>query len=94
MQQGPYDPAALSGLVGAGTLTRETLVWKDGMAGWLPAAQVPEVGGLFGAAPPPLPPGLRTTASVRGRDRTVRDAPDRAAAGVEPRPRPPHTEQT
>ena len=41
VQQGPYDAAALSGLVGAGTLTRETLVWKDGMAGWLPAAQVP-----------------------------------------------------
>jgi GYF domain 2 len=56
VQQGPYDPAALSGLVGAGTLTRETLVWKDGMSGWLPAAQVPEVGGLFGAVPPPLPP--------------------------------------
>ncbi|BBA97641.1 hypothetical protein RVR_3475 [Actinacidiphila reveromycinica] len=55
-QQGPYDAAALSGLVAAGTLTRETLVWKDGMAGWLPAAQVPEVGGLFGAVPPPLPP--------------------------------------
>ena len=56
VQQGPYDTGALSGLVGAGTLTRETLVWKDGMAGWLPAAQVPEVGGLFGAVPPPLPP--------------------------------------
>ena len=56
VQQGPYDKAALSGLIGAGTLTRETLVWKDGMAGWLPAAQVPEIGGLFGAVPPPLPP--------------------------------------
>ena len=56
VQQGPYATGALSGLVGAGTLTRETLVWKDGMAGWLPAAQVPEVGGLFGAVPPPLPP--------------------------------------
>ncbi|WP_103888112.1 SPFH domain-containing protein [Actinacidiphila yanglinensis] len=55
-QQGPYDSTALSGLVAAGSLTRETLVWKDGMAGWLPAAQVPEVGGLFGAVPPPLPP--------------------------------------
>jgi membrane protease subunit (stomatin/prohibitin family) len=55
-QQGPYDAAALHGLVGAGSLTRETLVWKDGMAGWLPAAQVPEIGGLFGTVPPPLPP--------------------------------------
>jgi membrane protease subunit (stomatin/prohibitin family) len=56
VQQGPYDTAALAGLVGAGMLTRETLVWKDGMSGWLPAAQIPEVGALFGAVPPPLPP--------------------------------------
>ncbi|WP_406141065.1 SPFH domain-containing protein [Streptomyces sp. NBC_01089] len=55
-QQGPYDGAALSGLVGAGTLTRETLVWKDGMAGWLAADQVPGISGLFGSVPPPLPP--------------------------------------
>ncbi|MET9532007.1 SPFH domain-containing protein [Streptomyces sp. NPDC006649] len=55
-QQGPYDSAALSGLVGAGTLTRTTLVWKDGMSGWLPADQVPGIGGLFGSVPPPLPP--------------------------------------
>ena len=33
-QQGPYDAAALAGRVGAGALTRETLVWKHGMAGW------------------------------------------------------------
>jgi membrane protease subunit (stomatin/prohibitin family) len=55
-QQGPYDAAALAGLVGAGSLTRETLVWKDGMAAWQPAAQVPDLGGLFAAVPPPLPP--------------------------------------
>ncbi|WP_093785268.1 SPFH domain-containing protein [Actinacidiphila guanduensis] len=55
-QQGPYDAAALAGLAGAGSLTRETLVWKDGMAAWQPAAQVPDLGGLFAAVPPPLPP--------------------------------------
>ncbi|WP_405782037.1 SPFH domain-containing protein [Streptomyces sp. NBC_00859] len=55
-QQGPYDSAALSGLVGAGTLARTTLVWRDGMSGWLPADQVPGVSGLFGSVPPPLPP--------------------------------------
>ncbi|NDZ83426.1 DUF4339 domain-containing protein, partial [Streptomyces sp. SID10853] len=55
-QQGPYDGSALNGLVGAGTLTRETLVWKDGMAGWLAADQVPGISGLFGSVPPPLPP--------------------------------------
>jgi hypothetical protein len=56
VQQGPYDAAALAGLVAAGTLTRETLVWKDGMAGWQPAGGVPETARLFGAVPPPLPP--------------------------------------
>ncbi|WP_055589357.1 SPFH domain-containing protein [Peterkaempfera griseoplana] len=55
-QQGPYDSAALAGLVGAGTLTRSTLVWQSGMSGWLPAEQVPDVNRLFGAVPPPLPP--------------------------------------
>lgn len=55
-QQGPYDAAALSGLIGAGTMTRASLVWKEGMPGWLPAEQVPEVGPLFAAVPPPLPP--------------------------------------
>ncbi|WP_037907127.1 SPFH domain-containing protein [Actinacidiphila yeochonensis] len=56
VQQGPYDLAALAQQVGTGALTRETLVWKDGLAGWLAAGQVPELGGLFGAVPPPLPP--------------------------------------
>ncbi|MFB7459032.1 SPFH domain-containing protein [Streptomyces sp. NPDC056188] len=55
-QQGPYDTAALTGLIGAGTLARTTLVWQNGMSGWLPAEQVPEVERLFGSVPPPLPP--------------------------------------
>ncbi|MFH9981457.1 SPFH domain-containing protein [Streptomyces sp. NPDC017179] len=55
-QQGPYDTAALTGLIGAGTLARTTLVWQNGMPGWLPAEQVPEVERLFGSVPPPLPP--------------------------------------
>ncbi|MFF0146353.1 membrane protease subunit (stomatin/prohibitin family) [Amycolatopsis sulphurea] len=55
-QLGPFDRAQLGQQVGAGTLTRETLVWKNGMAAWTPAAQVPEVAALLGATPPPLPP--------------------------------------
>jgi hypothetical protein len=51
-QQGPYE---LSALPGAG-LTRETLVWRDGMASWTPARQVPELASLFASLPPPLPP--------------------------------------
>ncbi|MFI5843235.1 SPFH domain-containing protein [Catenuloplanes sp. NPDC051500] len=50
-QQGPFDVAGLTGKV-----TRETLVWRAGLAAWVPAGQVPELASLFAATPPPLPP--------------------------------------
>lgn len=55
-QLGPYDLNALAAQAAAGTLTRESLVWKNGMAAWSAAGQVPELGGAFAAVPPPLPP--------------------------------------
>jgi len=55
-QQGPFTMEALRTCVQDGRLTRQTLVWKQGMAQWTPAGQVPEVAALFGATPPPLPP--------------------------------------
>ncbi len=38
-------------------LTRETYVWKTGMAGWLPASEVPEMVNILGSVPPPPPMG-------------------------------------
>lgn len=55
-QQGPYTMQNLQQLVQQGTLTRDTLVWKQGMTSWVKATDSPEVGALFGAVPPPLPP--------------------------------------
>jgi len=55
-QQGPFDLSALAAQASAGTLRRETLVWKNGMAAWTAAGQVPELGSAFAAVPPPLPP--------------------------------------
>jgi membrane protease subunit (stomatin/prohibitin family) len=55
-QAGPFDMAALQQHVQSGQLTRQTLVWRQGMANWTAAEQVDEIKGLFGAAPPPLPP--------------------------------------
>jgi membrane protease subunit (stomatin/prohibitin family) len=55
-QLGPFDRNGLGQQVSAGTLTTSTLVWRNGMAGWVPASQVPELTSLFGAVPPPLPP--------------------------------------
>jgi membrane protease subunit (stomatin/prohibitin family) len=55
-QQGPFDVAGLAAQARAGTLSRDTLVWKNGMAAWTAAGQVPELGSAFAAVPPPLPP--------------------------------------
>jgi membrane protease subunit (stomatin/prohibitin family) len=54
-QQGPFDMAALTGKAKVGLFTRATLVWKQGMAGWVAAETVPELQGLFASMPPPLP---------------------------------------
>ena len=54
---GPYDPPGLEAQARAGTLTRESLVWAEGMAEWTPAGEVDELAPLFRSVPPPLPPG-------------------------------------
>jgi membrane protease subunit (stomatin/prohibitin family) len=54
-QAGPFDMGALAGKVSDGSFTRSTLVWKQGMSGWVAAETVPELQALFAAAPPPLP---------------------------------------
>ena len=45
----------LSQMVSAGTLTKDSLVWKQGMADWVKAETVQELQPLFGAAVPPVP---------------------------------------
>ncbi|MEW5724435.1 MAG: SPFH domain-containing protein [Thermodesulfobacteriota bacterium] len=55
-QTGPFDLNALGQQVRSGQITRDTLVWKQGLANWMPAGQVPELANLFGATPPPVPP--------------------------------------
>jgi membrane protease subunit (stomatin/prohibitin family) len=55
-QAGPYSAGDLQGMITAGHLNRQTLVWTQGMANWLPAEQVPDLANMFAAAPPPLPP--------------------------------------
>jgi membrane protease subunit (stomatin/prohibitin family) len=55
-QVGPVAIADLPARITSGELTRETLVWREGMPSWVPASTVPDVAKLFGAVPPPLPP--------------------------------------
>lgn len=55
-QAGPFDVSGLTSMVQQNQLTRDTLVWRHGMATWIAAGQVPELSNIFGAVPPPLPP--------------------------------------
>ncbi|MBJ6725529.1 SPFH domain-containing protein [Geomesophilobacter sediminis] len=52
---GPFDLEAVLGYIRKGAITRETLMWKHGMAEWQNAASFTEFTLEFGAAPPPLP---------------------------------------
>lgn len=55
-QAGPFEAPALQQMVMSGQLTRETLVWKQGMASWAAAGTLAELAPVFGAVPPPMPP--------------------------------------
>lgn len=56
--KGPFDMNTLTQMINAGSLTRDTLVWKTGMANWEPAGNVSELNSFFGILPPPVPPIL------------------------------------
>jgi membrane protease subunit (stomatin/prohibitin family) len=53
---GPFNWQQLQQMVQNGQLTKNTHVWKQGMAGWELAGNVQELANLFGAIPPPPPP--------------------------------------
>ena len=55
-QAGPFDLSALAAKVRSGEITRQSLVWKPGMAAWMAAEAVAELQPLFANVPPPLPP--------------------------------------
>lgn len=54
-QQGPFPLDQLQTLVQSGKLSRETLVWKQGMDQWKAADQVTDLNSFFQSVPPPLP---------------------------------------
>ena len=54
-QAGPFDTAGLRELIDTGQLTRDSLVWREGMPNWVAAGTVEELSQLFAAVPPPLP---------------------------------------
>ena len=54
-QQGPVPEAQFRDLIARGSVTPDTLVWSEGMAGWQRAGEIP--GLMSGARPPAMPQG-------------------------------------
>lgn len=52
-QSGPFNTSQLQQMVMNGQLTKDTHVWKEGMAAWELAGNVIDLSNLFGAVPPP-----------------------------------------
>ncbi len=53
-QTGPFPLDVLQTMTQSGTLTRETQVWKNGMATWTKAEAITELSALFSNVPPPI----------------------------------------
>lgn len=56
-QTGPFTVAQLQAMVASGQFNKQSLVWKQGMSGWLAAETQPELAAVFNAVPPPPPIG-------------------------------------
>jgi membrane protease subunit (stomatin/prohibitin family) len=54
-QQGPFTLAVIQEMISQGKCSRDSLVWKQGLASWIKANDADDIKGMFGAAPPPLP---------------------------------------
>ncbi len=52
---GPYDEHELVDQATAGTLQKETLVWREGMRKWRAAKELQEIDPIWAALPPPIP---------------------------------------
>lgn len=54
-QQGPYSLEQIKPLVTSSQITRDTMVWREGMPQWTSAGDVLELKTVFGSVPPPMP---------------------------------------
>ena len=54
-QEGPFNVEQLKSFIQNGQITKETLAWKEGMAQWDKAENLPQINQLFGTSTPPPP---------------------------------------
>ena len=66
-QQGPFPEAQFRSLIARGTVTPDTLVWTDGMAGWQRAGDIPGLAPGAASRPPSVPqPGGQIAVASAG----------------------------
>lgn len=71
VNHGPITGQQLKAFANDGTVTRDTLIWKEGMAEWLPAKRIKDLFPATTAPPPPAPnqpPPLPAAASTKAFD--------------------------
>jgi len=73
-QEGPFDEQAVAASVADGTISRDTLVWREGMSEWLPLHRT-DLARLFPqhSGPPPVPKSLPVAGVEKFKD-AVMDA--------------------
>ena len=54
----PYDEAAIRNLIDLKLVSAGTLAWREGLANWTPAGQIPELAALLPAAAAAAPAGI------------------------------------
>lgn len=54
-QTGPFNAQLLAAKIQSGEVTRDSMLWKAGMAGWAKADTLPELSQYFNLVPPPPP---------------------------------------
>ncbi len=95
-QSGPLDVVGLTSKVGGGQISLETFLWRQGMAEWKRASEIPELAIIFAGgkaekpaprvpAPPPAPAPVARVASVLSPEPATAPMPVKAAA---PAPKP------
>ncbi|WP_444995653.1 SPFH domain-containing protein [Aliikangiella sp. IMCC44359] len=55
--EGPFNIKQLKLLIADGSVTRDSLIWCEGMSEWEKSGEIEAVKSLFTSVPPPLPPG-------------------------------------
>jgi S-DNA-T family DNA segregation ATPase FtsK/SpoIIIE len=81
-QAGPFPLAEIARLVNAGSIGKDTLIWRQGLTAWQVAASLPEIAGIFPPAGPPPSAQIPQQAAPPPAARPVYDAPLPPAAAA------------